>query len=138
MKALISPNEKRTDYQGNVGERVAQVEQTGFEVAAPLFWVDCADDCVADVWWYYNGTCEVMPEPPAPVPTADENKTTAEQKYAATNWSVEPDAADPAYPPYLTNQSDFLTYRSWLRSFIINPQSGVIEWPVEPTPQWSE
>jgi hypothetical protein len=66
MKALISPNEKRTDYQGNVGERVAQVESQSFEVAAPLFWVDCADDCVADVWWYYNGICEVMPQPPAP------------------------------------------------------------------------
>jgi hypothetical protein len=66
MKALISPNEKRTDYQGNVGERVAQVESQSFEVAAPLFWVDCPDDCVADIWWYYNGTCEVMPEPPAP------------------------------------------------------------------------
>lgn len=138
MKALISPEEKRTDYQGNVGERIAQVEQASFEVAPPLFWVDCPDNCVADVWWYYNGVCEVMPEPPTPVPTADQNKATAEEKLAATNWAVEPDAADPAYPPYLTNQADFLSYRSWLRSFIVNPQAGFIDWPVEPTAQWSE
>lgn len=64
MKALISPNEKRTDYQGNVGERIAQVEQNEFPVAAPLFWTDCPDDCVADVWWYYQGTCQIMPTPP--------------------------------------------------------------------------
>lgn len=68
MKALISPNEKRIDYLGNIGERIAQVEQTEFEVAPPLHWVDCPDDCVADVWWYYNGTCEVMPQPPEPEP----------------------------------------------------------------------
>ena len=70
MKALISPNEKVTDYEGNVGDRVAQVEQNEFPVAAPLFWTDCPDDCVADVWWYYNGTCEVMPTPPEPTPEA--------------------------------------------------------------------
>jgi hypothetical protein len=70
MKALVSPQEKRTDYEGNVGDRIAQVEQNEFPVAAPLFWTDCPDDCVADVWWYYNGTCEVMPTPPEPTPEA--------------------------------------------------------------------
>jgi hypothetical protein len=64
MKALVAPNEKRTDYEGNVGDRIAQVEQNEFPVATPLFWTDCPDDCVADVWWYYNGACEVMPTPP--------------------------------------------------------------------------
>jgi hypothetical protein len=66
MKALVSPQEKRTDYEGNVGDRIAQVEQNEFPVAAPLFWTDCPNDCVADVWWYYNGVCEVMPQPPTP------------------------------------------------------------------------
>ncbi len=71
MKALVSPQEKRTDYEGNVGERIAQVEQNEFPVAAPLFWTDCPDDCVADVWWYYQGTCQVMPQPPQPEPTPE-------------------------------------------------------------------
>ena len=72
MKALVSPNEKRTDYQGNVGDRIAQVEPDDktFPVGDPLFWTDCPDDCVADVWWYYNGVCEVMPTPPEPTPEA--------------------------------------------------------------------
>ena len=68
MKALISPQEKRTDYEGNVGERIAQVEPDAnvFPVANPLHWVDCPDDCVADVWWYYQGSCQLMPQPPEP------------------------------------------------------------------------
>ncbi len=68
MKALISPNEKVTDYEGNVGARVAQVQETTFEVAPPLFWTDCPDNCIADVWWYYQDTCQPIPQPPpAPV-----------------------------------------------------------------------
>ena len=46
-EALISPQEPR-----KTGYRVAQVEQQEFEVAPPLFWVDCADDVVADQFWY--------------------------------------------------------------------------------------
>jgi hypothetical protein len=68
MKALIATNEKVYDYEGNVGDRIAQVEPDDkiFPVGAPLFWTDCPDDCVADVWWYYNGACKVMPTPPEP------------------------------------------------------------------------
>jgi hypothetical protein len=137
MKALVASNEKRIDYEGNVGERIAQVEPDDkiFVVHPTLFWVDCPDDCVADVWWYYNGACEVMPEAPI---TAEDNRATAEIKSRATNWAVEPDVADPAYPPYLLNQSWFFSYRAWLRGFILNPQPGVIAWPAEPTAQWSE
>lgn len=48
-QALISPNEPR-----ETGYRVAQVEPNGstFEVGAPLFWTACADDVVADQFWY--------------------------------------------------------------------------------------
>lgn len=68
MKALISPNEKVTDPLGNVGERVAQVQHMSFEVSPPLFWVDCPNDCVADQWWYYNGSCQPIPQAPEPAP----------------------------------------------------------------------
>lgn len=47
MKALISPNEPC-----ETGYRVAEVHPEGFEVAEPLFWVDCANDVVADKFWY--------------------------------------------------------------------------------------
>lgn len=46
-KALISPNEQR-----ETGFRVAEVCEQSFDVAPPLFWVDCADDVVADQFWY--------------------------------------------------------------------------------------
>lgn len=48
-KALISTVEPRES-----GYRVAQVEDAAntFEVGASLFWVDCADDVVADQFWY--------------------------------------------------------------------------------------
>lgn len=65
MKALISPNESR-----EIGYRVAQVEQQEFEVALPLFWVDCANNVVADQFWYdpADQTIKPIPQPdPEPV-----------------------------------------------------------------------
>lgn len=48
-KALISTIEPRES-----GYRVAQVEDAAntFEVGAGLMWVDCADNVVADQFWY--------------------------------------------------------------------------------------
>ena len=67
MKALISPNETIFSYEGNeLGKRVAQVVDTDFPVASPLFWVDCSLECAADEWYYNNG--ELYPIPLAPVP----------------------------------------------------------------------
>ena len=72
MKALISPNDPTPSYvsgwttktiEGVLCDvpicteisnayRVAQVEETEFEVANPLFWVDCNNSVVADLWYY--------------------------------------------------------------------------------------
>jgi len=64
MKALISPNEVRYDYLGNAGIRVADVSVNGFEVAPPLYWIDCPDNCVPDLWWIYQNNLEEIPQPP--------------------------------------------------------------------------
>jgi hypothetical protein len=60
--ALISPDEPR-----EAGYRVADVVATSFEIAPPLFWVECADDVVADVYWYDPNTQQIalipVPEP---------------------------------------------------------------------------
>ena len=81
MKALISPNEiinRQWVSSWNQNEddswtpvystvvdvlRVAQVEPDDkiFEVADPLFWTDCPTDCVADYWYYKEGTCYIFP-----------------------------------------------------------------------------
>lgn len=64
-KALISPLEPR-----NGGYRVAQVEPAGseFPIGEPFFWVDCADDVVADQFYYDTTTQSIVPNP-VPVPT---------------------------------------------------------------------
>lgn len=56
MYALISPNEPR-----ETGYRVAQVSETTFEIAPPLFWVECADDVVADQYWYDPTDQQIKP-----------------------------------------------------------------------------
>ncbi len=58
MKALISPIEPR-----QTGFRVAQVEINEFDVAEPLFWVDCADEVQADQYWYDPNDATIKPIP---------------------------------------------------------------------------
>lgn len=63
MKALISPNETVQNWDGTSGYRVAEVSAQEFEVAAPLFWTDCPDDCVADAWYYDTTVNECLIKP---------------------------------------------------------------------------
>jgi len=73
MKALISPNEQTFSYDGNViGQRVADVVTQAFEVAEPLFWVDCPNDCERDTWYYLDGQILKKPEEPMPEPSIEE------------------------------------------------------------------
>lgn len=68
MKALVSPNENSYSYDGSVlGSRIAQVDSVGFPVAPPLFWINCPEDCSADLWYYSNGQC--LPKPVSPQQT---------------------------------------------------------------------
>jgi hypothetical protein len=64
MKALISSIEPR-----EAGYRVAQVvtNNATFPVAEPdLFWVDCEDNVVADLFWYNPSDQQIKPisQPP--------------------------------------------------------------------------
>ncbi len=67
-RALISPDEVVTAYNGDAGQRVAEVSPESFEVAEPLFWLDCPDECVADLWFYRNGSLEAVPQKTGPHP----------------------------------------------------------------------
>jgi hypothetical protein len=134
-QALISPNEPRES-----GYRVAQVEPDDqiFEVGAPLFWTPCADDVVADQFWYNPDIQLVIPNPPPPPPSAEDNKQTAIGLLSATDWATIPDVADPAISnPYLTNQQAYFDYRNIVRGYTINPVAGNINWPIQPEPIWS-
>jgi hypothetical protein len=68
--ALVSPNETVFSYDNRVlGWRVAQVEPDGqtFDVGDPCFWTVCADDVVADRFYYDPGTLQVLPVPSRPI-----------------------------------------------------------------------
>lgn len=86
MKALISPTEvftwtwvtfwkqennqwvpDTTDLIENC-QRVAEVQPNDkvFDVAEPLHWVDCPDDCVADQWYYKDNQFLIKPQDVSP------------------------------------------------------------------------
>lgn len=70
-QALISPTEKVYSYGGTLlGDRVAEVTDSPFAVAPPLFWTACADNVVADQWYYDPDTYQIVQIPPVPVITA--------------------------------------------------------------------
>ncbi len=129
-EALISPNEPR-----ETGYRVAQVVNTGqtFEVGG-CFWTPCADDVLADQFWYDPSNELIKPI----LASAEDNKQTAIEFLQETDWATISDVADPAISnPYLTNQQAYFDYRNIVRGYAINPVAGNIDWPIQPTPIWS-
>ena len=67
-QALISPEEKVYKYDGTLlGDRVAEVTISPFEVAPPLFWVACNDDVVADQFYYDTETQTIQAIPEKPI-----------------------------------------------------------------------
>lgn len=46
--------------------RVADVADNQFPVAPPLFWADCADDVVADQWYYDTANQQILVVPSTP------------------------------------------------------------------------
>jgi hypothetical protein len=75
-KALISPNESPIQYISGWTEtnpktpiystyanscRIAEICDTEFEIAPPLYWVDCADDIVAHEFYFDTVTSEILP-----------------------------------------------------------------------------
>jgi hypothetical protein len=79
--ALISPNESPIQYVSGWTTdtppepiftpienscRVAEVEAQTFEVSLPLFWTPCADDVVADQFYYNTSDEQIYPVPESP------------------------------------------------------------------------
>ena len=124
MKALISPEENN---------RIAEVAVQSFEVAPPLYWVACADDVTTE-WTYVDG---VFVAPVVPVPTAADNKATAQGILSSTDWTTIADVGNPQMAnPYLANQAEFITYRNEIRKVAVYPTAGDLVWPVVPVEVW--
>lgn len=92
MKALISPEEQfnlswisswtkndQEEWEPIYSEifdcqRIAEVKPDDqvFEVAAPLYWTDCPEECLADEWYFKDNQCFIKPldkpEPKDPLP----------------------------------------------------------------------
>jgi hypothetical protein len=69
---------------------------------------------------------------------ADKNacKKQASELLYETDWTTIPDVANPSDSnPYLTNQREFMTWRSEIRQLAVNPVVAPV-WPTQPTPQW--
>lgn len=82
-KALISPDETVVSYiSGWTSDipprpvrsyysnacRVAQVEDTAFDVAPPLYWIDCADNVTAAGYYFNTATSTIDEIVNAPYP----------------------------------------------------------------------
>ena len=68
---------------------------------------------------------------------AQQNKQQGKTILSNTDWTAIPSVADPLQSnPYLTNQAEFLTYRSAVRDIVLNPTWDAV-FPTEPTEQWS-
>jgi len=86
--ALISPNEQVSQVTGwekvnnqwipistviANAQRVAEVATNTFPIAEPLFWVECADNVIADEYYYDSVTLAIVKvPPPAPIPVEDQ------------------------------------------------------------------
>ena len=86
MKALIDPTTQVSHIVSWNGDkavseiyadsaRVAEVTPTEFEVALPLFWADCADNVIADEFWYSMATKQISPVENAPMPPLEQPTT---------------------------------------------------------------
>lgn len=63
-------------------------------------------------------------------------KAQASQLLFETDWTTIPDVANPSDSnPYLTNQREFMTWRSEIRQLAVNPVVAPV-WPTQPTPAW--
>jgi len=67
-----------------------------------------------------------------------QNSSQAQELLSQTDWTAIASVADPALSnPYLTNQQEFLTYRSTVRNLGVNPSTTPAVFPTQPTPTWS-
>ena len=74
-QALISTDEIITWEGNNIGVRVAQVVLEGqtFPVGDPLYWMDCNDDVVADIYYLTNNNLIELNPNYIPPPTINGN-----------------------------------------------------------------
>lgn len=89
-------------------------------------------------WTYVDGQFIASPIPaPTPEKLIEKCKATATSILSSTDWTAIPDVADSTKSnPYLINQAEFVSYRSTVRNYAVNPVTNPT-FPSAPTEQWS-
>jgi hypothetical protein len=64
-----------------------------------------------------------------------ECKRQASQLLYETDWTTIPDVADSSQSPYLTNQAEFIAWRSQIRALAVNPIANPV-FPPKPDAVW--
>ena len=109
---------------------IEYVDQPNEDITVLPEW---ADNAMA-AWTIAN--TPIPPPPPVP-PTAEQNKTTASQLLANTDWTTIPDIANPVVnDPYLANQDEFIAYRNEIRKIAVYPTAGDLVWATPPIEVW--
>lgn len=100
------------------------------------------NDSIDEIIWYSTD----IPQPSNEQILAENAKLIAEvplkeckEKASAllyeTDWTTIADVADPANTPYLTNQAEFIAWRSQIRALAVNPVVDPV-FPPKPTEIW--
>lgn len=66
------------------------------------------------------------------------NKERAKALLLASDWTELPSVSNPNSLPYLTNVSEFVTYRSALRILAVMPPIGTAVFPLLPACVWAQ
>lgn len=88
-------------------------------------------------WKYQNG--EFIPPPTPPIPPAQLIalcRLNAMARLQSTDWVEIPSVSNTSLTPHLTNIGEFITYRSAVRMYAVNPVENPV-WPDKPIEQWS-
>lgn len=128
MKALVSS----VEVLGS-GYRIVEVTNTTFAVHEPiLFWVDCPDECIVDLWFFDHSqnSCRVLAEDSL----YKKNKSLG--LLQESDWASYPDVSNKLNSPYLANQNEFQEYRNQLRAIFVSSAEGPVDWPVIPEVIW--
>jgi hypothetical protein len=123
------PNVHALQWQ-DVAGWIEYIDQPNENITVLPEW---ADNAMA-AWTVAN--TPVPPPPPVP-PTAEQNKKTASQLLANTDWTTIPDIANPVVnDPDLANQDEFLAYRNEIRKIAVYPTAGDLVWATPPVEIW--
>ena len=137
--ALISPNELVYSYDGIlIGERIAETAQTTFEVAPPLYWIECADDVNASEWYFQTETqsCQLIPLPPSETISEFDSKLATiregrNARLAASDWTQMADVIASHDAAWLDAWN---VYRQELRDMLASITEANVDSVVYPTP----